>query len=274
MAERPPHAQDRTTHRSLERGLGMLEAVASNGGATTLAEMVRRTGLHRSTAFHLLQQLVDLDYLHQDKTTRRYELSAKLFRLTGRTWTPEQLGEIAQPVLAELTRRTGEGSSLAAWRDGIVTIVAKCEPDGPVRVVQNLGARRPLHATAVAKAILPWLPEAELAGVLRRVRFERYTPKTITTRAAFETELRKVRAAGVAFDDEEHIEGIRCIAAPVFGHTGQVLGALCALGPKSHMSHQRLRQLKAPLTEFAQTLSQRLGWRNGESGGRPPGPSR
>jgi IclR family acetate operon transcriptional repressor len=261
---RSSRPQQRTTHRSLERGLGVLEAVALNGGATTLAEMVRRTGLHRSTAFHLLQRLVGLDYLRQDAATRRYELSAKLFQLTGRTWTPEQLGEVAQPFLAELTRQTGESSSLAAWREGNVTIAAKCESDGPVRVVQNLGALRPVHATAVAKAILPWLPEAEVAGVLRGVRFERYTPKTITTRAALDLELRRVRAAGYAIDDEEHIEGIRCIAAPVFGHAGHALASLCALGPKSRMSHQRLRQLRAPLLEQARALSERLGWRAGD----------
>jgi DNA-binding IclR family transcriptional regulator len=255
--------QDRKTHRSLERGLGMLEAVAINGGAASLADMVRRTGLHRSTAFHLLQRLVDLDYLRQDATTRCYELSAKLFQLTGRTWSSEQLGQVAQPFLAELTRRAGESSSLAAWRDGSVTVAAKCESDGPVRVVQNLGALRPLHATAVAKAILPWLPHGELAGVLRGVQFQRYTPKTIMTRAALETELRRIRAAGYAIDDEEHIEGIRCIAAPVFGPAGQVVASLCALGPRSRMSHRRLRQLKTPLLEQARAMSERLGWHSG-----------
>jgi IclR family acetate operon transcriptional repressor len=256
---------ERSTHRSLERGLRILEAVASNDGTTTLAEMVRKTGLHRSTAHHLLRTLVDLDYLHQDPGTRRYELSAKLFRLTRRTWSPEQLGEIAQPFLAGLTAHTGEGSSLAAYRDGIVTIVAKCDPDGPVRVVQNLGAQRPVHATAVGKAILAWVPQPALGAAIRRIRFDRYTPKTITSRPAFETELRRIQAAGFAIDDEEHMEGIRCVAAPVFGYTGQVLGSLCALGPKSRMSHQRLRQLRVPLLARARALSERLGWRESDS---------
>ena len=148
--------KQRTTHQSLERGLRLVELVASNGGATSLAEAARRTGLHRSTAHHLLQTLVSLGYLRQDAATRGYELSAKPFQLTGRTWSPEQLASIAQPYLAELTRRSGEGSSFSAYRDGTVTVVAKREHDGPVRVVQDVGARRPLHCTAVAKAILPW----------------------------------------------------------------------------------------------------------------------
>jgi IclR family acetate operon transcriptional repressor len=127
-------------------------------------------------------------------------------------------------------------------------------------VVQDVGARRPLHCTAVAKAILPWLPAPELAGLLARMRFDRHTAKTIVTRAAFETELRRIRGAGYATDDEEHIEGIRCIAMPVFGHAGQVLGSLCTLGPKSRMSYQKLRELRRPVGELARRLSERLGF--------------
>ena len=248
------------THQSLERGLRLVEAVALNGARTSLAEAARRTGLHRSTAHHLLQTLVSLGYLRQDAETRAYELAAKPFQITGRIWSPEQLAAIAQSSLAELTRRSGEGSSFSVYRDGAVTVVAKCEHDGPVRVVQDLGARRPLHCTAVAKAILPWVPQPELAGLLARMRFARHTPKTLLTRAAFEAELRRIRAAGYALDDEEHIEGIRCIAMPVFGHAGQVVGSICTLGPKGRMTYQRLRDLRLPLGELSAKLSQRLGY--------------
>ena len=251
-------ASERTTHQSLERGLHILEVVAANGGSIRLAEVSRRTGLHRSTTHHLLQTLVACGYLGQD-ATRGYELTAKLFKLTGRTWTPEQLGSVAQPIVAELARISGEGASLAAYRDGVLQIVAKCDHDGPVRVVQDLGTERPIHATAVGKAIIAFLPPPELSGILRRLRYERYTPKTIVQRAALEAELRRIRSAGCALDDEEHIEGIRCVAAPVYAYTGQVVASLCAVGPKNRMTRQKLRELRAPLTRLARRISERLG---------------
>ncbi len=257
----------RVTHQSLERGLRLLEVVASMGGTTSLGEIARRTGLHRSTTHHLLQTLVGLGFLRQDPSSRGYELASKLFQLTGRTWTPEQLGVISEPVIAELTRSTGEGSSVAVYRNGVVRIVAKRDADGPVRVVQSVGAERPIHATAVAKAILAWLPPPELASLVGQSRFERYTPRTICSRAEFQAELRRVRAAGVAFDDEEHIEGIRCIAAPVFSYSGQAVASICTVGAKSRMTRQKLRDLRAPLLEFAGMLSERLGWAH-ESGSR------
>lgn len=250
----------RTTHQSLERGLRILETVSAFSGASSLAETARRTGLHRSTTHHLLQALVAMGYLHQDPTTRGYEPAAKLFRLTGRTWTPEQMGEIAQPFLAELGRRCQEGTSFAVYRDGIVTIAAKRDADSPVRVVQDVGARRPIYATAVGKAILPWLSPDEISSLLDGVEFEPMTPRTLVSREALMTEMERIRTHGCAIDDEEHILGIRCIAAPVFGYAGHVVGSLCALGPKSRMTRQKLRGLRGPVTELAGTLSERFGW--------------
>jgi DNA-binding IclR family transcriptional regulator len=264
---KPETGHAASTHRSLERALRLLEAVALSGRCA-LSEVARRTSLHRSTAHHLLRTLVGLGYLRQDPESREYELGAKPFQLTGRVWSQEQLGELAQPFLADLTRRSGLGSSVAVYRDGVVTVVAKREDDGPVQVVQNVGAERPVHCTAVAKAIVAWLPRGELADALGRARLARYTAKTIVARAALEAELRRVHAAGYAIDDEEHIAGIRCIAMPVFGHAGQVVASMCVLGPKSRVTRRRLRELRRPLSELAERFSRRLGWQGDSAFGR------
>jgi IclR family acetate operon transcriptional repressor len=260
-----PAETARVTHQSLERGIRLLEVVASTGCVISLAEISRRAGLHRSTTHHLLQTMVGLGYLRQDPISRGYELAAKVFQLTGRTWTPDQLGNLAEPFIADLTRQTGPGSSVAVCRDGFVRIVAKRDSDGPVRVVQNIGAERPIHATAVGKAIVAFLSPRELSGILDRLNFERFTSRTIVSRPAFEAELRRIRSAGVATDDEEHSEGIRCLAAPFFSYNGQVAGCVCTVGPKSRMTRQRLRDLRMPVLECARALSERLGWTQGES---------
>jgi DNA-binding IclR family transcriptional regulator len=252
--------QQASTHRSLERGLALLEAVAAAGRPASLAETARRLGLHRSTAHHLMQTLVSAGYLRQEKATRGYELTPKLYQLTGRMWSAEQLREIGQPFLEELMRATGEGTSFAAWLNGGITIVAKREAEVPVRVVQDVGGQRPIYCTAVGKAIAGWLPAGELRAALGRTRMQRLTPKTITTQAAFEAEVRRIRAAGYAIDDEEQFEGLRCIAMPVFCYTGGVLGALCVLGPKHRMTQQKLMAVRAPLGDLARKLSERLGY--------------
>jgi len=248
------------THQSLDRGLRIIEATAAIGGAATLSEIARKTGLPRSTTHHLLRALVDFGYLVHDGDTRPYTLSPKLFQLTGRTWTKEQLAEISMPFLDELSRRTGEGTSLAMLRDGVVSIVAKRDPDGPVRVVQEVGARRPIYCTAVGKALAAWLPERELGGIIARTVFEPKTAHTIRTATVFRRELARIRATGFAIDNQEHIQGIRCIATPIRDHSGEVRASLCVLGPTSRLPQRRLMEIRRPLAAVAADLSARLGY--------------
>ena len=247
-----------STHRSLERGLSAIELIAS-AGTLPLAEVSRRLGLHRSTAHHMLQTLVALGWLRQDDESRSYTLSARPFQLTGRKWSVEQLGEIAQPFLERLTGETGEGSSVAAWIHGYVTIAAKREAEGPVRVVQDLGGRRPMYCTAVGKALAAWLPSADVLVALASQPMKPLTPKTIVTVAAFQSELRRIRSAGYAIDDEEQFEGLRCIAVPVFCHSGEVIASMCVLGPKHRMTHQKIAMVRTPLTALARQMSEQLG---------------
>jgi len=248
------------THQSLKRGLRIIEVIATMGSSMTLAEIARKTGLPRSTAHHLLQALVEFGYLVQNDGARTYTLAPKLFQLTGRTWSKEQLAEIAMPFLDELSHRTGEGTSLAVLRDGIVTVIAKREPEGPVRVVQEVGARRPIYCTAVGKALAAWLPEPELEGIIGRTAFEQMTVNTIISRTEFYREMARIRATGFAIDNEEHIKGIRCIATPVRDHSGAVRASLCVVGPKNHLPHRKLLQIREALAAVAADLSARLGY--------------
>ncbi len=254
------------THQSLERGLRVIEATAAIGGTATLSEIARKTALPRSTAHHILRALVDFGYLVQDGDARPYRLGPKLFRLTGHTWTKEQLAEIAMPYLDELSRRTGEGTSLAILRDGVVTIVAKRESEGPVRVAQEVGARRPIYCTAVGKALAAWLPDREVDGIIARTVFERKTARTIATAAAFRRELAHIRTTGFAVDNEEHIAGIRCIATPVRDHSGDVRASLCVVGPTSRLPQRRLAAIRRVLRAVAAELSARLGHGSAKEG--------
>ncbi len=83
-----------------------------------------------------------------------------------------------------------------------------------LRLASRVGRRVPSYCTAVGKAILAGLPEAEAGGILRRSGMQRITAKTITTLAAMRAELAATRSRGYSVDDEENEEGVRCIAPP------------------------------------------------------------
>ena len=196
------------SHQSLERGLRVIETIADFGGSASASVIARKTGLPRSTAHHLLRSLITFGYLLQDGEAQPYKLAPRLFKLTGCAWTHAQLAEISSPFIDELSRRTGEGTSLAILRERIVTVVAKRDSEGPVRVVQKVGTVRPIYCTAVGKILAAWLPEKELDDIIGTIVFEKLTAKTITSPAVLQRELARIRANGFAIDNEEHIEEI------------------------------------------------------------------
>ncbi len=248
------------SHQSLERGLRVIETIADFGGSASASVIARKTGLPRSTAHHLLRSLITFGYLLQDGEAQPYKLAPRLFKLTGRAWTQGQLAEISVPFIDELSRRTCEGTSLAILREGVVSVVAKRDSEGPVRVVQKVGTVRPIYCTAVGKILAAWLTEKELDDIIGRIVFERTTANTITAPAVLKRELARIRVNGFAVDNEEHIEGIRCIAAPVRDHSGKVCAALCIVGPKNRFSPRRRKELRGPLLDVAEKLSVQLGY--------------
>jgi IclR family acetate operon transcriptional repressor len=254
------HMEAKLSHQSLERGLRVIEVISDFGGSASVSAIARKTGLPRSTVHHLLRSLIAFGYLLQVGEAQPYKLAPRLFKLTGRAWTQGQLAEISVPFIEELSRRTGEGTSLAILREEVVSVVAKRDSEGPVRVVQKVGTVRPIYCTAVGKILAAWLPEREIDDIIGNVVFERITAKTITAPAVLKRELARIRANGFAVDNEEHIEGIRCIAAPVRDHSGTVCAALCIVGPKNRFSPRRLKELRGPLQDVAEKLSIQLGY--------------
>ena len=248
------------SHRSLERGLRIMEVISDFGGSASVSAITRKTGLPRSTVHHLLRSLIDFGYLLQGGEAQPYKLAPRLFKLTGRTWTQKQLAEISLPFIDELSRCTGEGTSLAILSEGVVSVVAKRDSADPVRVVQRVGTMRPIYCTAVGKILAAWLPERELDDIIDHIIFERITANTITAPADLRQELARIRTNGFAVDNEEHIEGIRCVAAPVRDHSGKVCAALCILGPKNRFAPRRRKELRGTLMEVAERLSLQLGY--------------
>ncbi|MGD9045346.1 MAG: IclR family transcriptional regulator [Desulfobacterales bacterium] len=250
-----------STHQSLKRGLQIVEMVAEMAEPPTLSAIARKSKLNRSTTHHILKALVEFGYLVQAPKTHVYSLSSKLFRLTRRTWPTEQLAEIATPYLEELGSLTKEGTSLAVFRNGRVIIAARQEQDGPLRVVQRIGESRPVYCTAVGKVLAAGLSEQDLEELIERTDFQRKTPKTITSPVGFRKEMARVRKRGLAFDNEEHIKGVRCLAAPIRDYSGETRAALCVVGPKDNLSPKRMAKLQHSLLGTATALSARLGFK-------------
>jgi IclR family acetate operon transcriptional repressor len=128
-----------------------------------------------------------------------------------------------------------------------------------MRMSAKLGARAPLHASGVGKAMLAAMDERGVASALGRQGLEQFTPHTLTSREALAAELARTRARGYAIDDEEHALGMRCVAATVFDENGEAWAALSLAGPTTRITAARVPALGDLVRETASAMTAALG---------------
>src|SRR6201988_1738529 len=196
-------------------------------GRLTLAQIVRRTGLPRSSAHRMLERLVQLRGLR--RSGRDYELGMRLVELGSLAVHQDRLVRASGPLPGELHRATGLVVHLAVLDGPDVVYLEKVGDRAVGAIPTRVGGRQPAHCTAVGKAILAYCDEDtfEDAQVDLRVRKTKYSISGSTQLAI---ELAKVRALGVAFEREEALLGFGCVAAPI-GSPGEAVAAVSVCGP-------------------------------------------
>jgi DNA-binding IclR family transcriptional regulator len=225
-------------------------------GRLTLAQVVRRTGLPRSSAHRMLERLVQLRWLR--RSGRDYELGMRLVELGSLAVHQDRLVRGAAPLLGELHRATGLVVHLAILDGADVVYLEKI---GDRTIPTRVGGRQPAHCTAVGKAILAYSD----AEVDLRVRKTKYS---ISTSSQLAAELAKVRAHGVAFEREESMLGFGCVAAAIGdpGEATEAVAAVSVCGPMNRMTFDQ--RLAAPVRMTAMGI-----WRNVEDGPRRVAPT-
>ncbi|MEO8037992.1 MAG: IclR family transcriptional regulator [Betaproteobacteria bacterium] len=248
------------TVQSLERAFAILEAIAGSDEPSSLVDLSRSTGLHTSTAFHLLKTLMVLGYVRQDEA-RRYRIGARLFMQAASAFTEVELVNLATPHLKRLADETGETTHLAVKADHGIAVIAKVDARSSIRASERIGIIRPAHCTAIGKVLLATLPDAELESYLSGAPFDAYTPKTLTDATSLRDEIRRIAVSGTAYDDTEFNLEVRCVAAPVGNYLRQTVAAMGMSGPGWRVTPRELPRLAALVAAAAADLSRDLGFR-------------
>jgi DNA-binding IclR family transcriptional regulator len=213
----------------LKRAFRILNAFSAARPELTLAELAEATGLPRSTAHRIAGQLEAEGAL--EGTARGWRVGVRLFELGQLVPTQRGLRERALPHMNDLYEATHQTIQLAVLDGDDVLYVEVLSGHRKARSPSRRGGRMPPNCTAVGKVLLAYAD-----GELPRdgVPLERRTARTIVDPGALARELGEVRRAALAYDHEEALEGLCCVAAPVFGARGRVVAALSVSMPVGH----------------------------------------
>jgi IclR family transcriptional regulator, pca regulon regulatory protein len=252
--------------QSLERGLAILSSFTASRSLLGISDLARMLGLNRSTTHRYVATLVALGYLEQDVPTRRYRLGPRVIDLGLSAINSMELREISLPHLQQLCDETGNTVNMAILDGADVVYVERCRStrQGQRDIDLNLhvGSRMPSYCTSMGKVLLAYLPNDRLEALLAGMRLTKRGPNTLTSRSALRAELGQVRAAGLAVNNEELAFGLRSIAVPVHGASGEVAAAVNLAVHRSWVSMEDLVMQYGPaLKRTAAAIAARAGYR-------------
>ena len=240
----------------------MLESLVQADSELGLSDLARRVGLDKSAVYRLLLVMVSAGYVVQDPASRKYRPSSKLISLGSAVLSKVDLREAVRPFLTRLVESTKYTAHLAALADGrreeVVYLDQAARTSAAIVVNISVGRVAPSHCSATGKAILAFLP-AEQRSPWQDV-LPSYTARTITSGSELQSHLEEIRRQGYAVDNQEYRDGLRCLAAPVRNHTGEVFASIGISGPASDLKEEDVPRLATIVMETANEASAALGF--------------
>jgi DNA-binding IclR family transcriptional regulator len=244
--------------KSVLKALDILELLDGEPGLG-VTEVAARLDMEKSTAFRLLNSLRLRGYVRKDPESHRYFNGFRLFEMGNNVVKNMGLKEQAFPFLQELSKRTNEAVNLAI-RDGKdVVYIDKIESQATIKVDLHVGKRMPMYCTGLGKVLLAFMDPDEVKALYPDETFERFTSNTHRNLSSLMKELKRIRKQGFAWDNEEYVRDIVCVAAPVFG-TGGVVAALSVALPKFRYDSdpRKYEEIKDHVVEVAEKLGMAL----------------
>jgi IclR family acetate operon transcriptional repressor len=247
--------------QSLTRGLSILECVAQSEGGLTLTDIAQRVQLAPSTAHRLLATLEKTGYVYQMGDLGRWYVGLSAFTVGASFLANRDFATHSHAYMRRLMEQCGETANLAILDGTEAVFIDQVQCRETMRTIVKLGSRVPLHASGVGKAIFASLPDDQIDALIKVKGLPRITENTITSPETMWASIRVIRQRGFSFDDEEHLPGTRCVAAPIYDEHAEPLGAISLAGPLSRLPDGRIKQLGPLVSHIAEEITHRLGGR-------------
>lgn len=216
--------------KAVQSTIDVIEVLKKLDGAG-VTEVAAELDIPKSTVHDHLQTLEQCEYVVNDNG--RYRLGTRLLELGGFVRRGSDLYRVAQSEIDNLADETGEHANLLVEEYGWGYFLYKSEGENAVWLDTHVGMRVYLQTTAMGKCILANMPHERVEEILDRTGLPEITENSLATREELYDELELIRERGYALDNEERVQGMRCVGAPITGSDGGIIGAVSVSGPTS-----------------------------------------
>lgn len=245
---------------AVDRTARILLAFKSGQEELGVSDLSKALGINKSTVHKIVLTLCHHGFLERNEDAKRYRLGPVLFELGNIVLDGIDLRAAARPFLRNLVRATGQTVLLGVLDGDRVTIIDREESSDPMKITSPIGKRIPACAGSFGKVLLTPEDVDRIYGVKGLPSF---TKSSITGLEDFKAEQRKACEQGYAIDDQEYIEGVRAVSAPVFGAEGGIIAAVTVVGFAARIPDDRMPFIIDQTIKACGEISLRMGARVG-----------
>ena len=248
------------TVQTIDRAIDIIELLSTEKDGMGVTDIGKRLDLHKSTVHRLLNALAERGYIEKEPKHGYYKIGLKFIEITSLYLNKLELKTEAQPYLRRLAEIAGQPVHLAILDGGEAVYIEKIEALNSMRMYSQIGKRVPVHCSAIGKVLLSGLEKNSIDALLDKYEFVSLTKNTIITKKELVRQVQDVRKLGFAVDDEEHEQGVRCIAAPVYDYTGKIIAAVSVSGDKRIIEKNKDEEISMYVIGAAGEISKRMGY--------------
>lgn len=244
-------------NKSVDKALSILELFNENEELTA-QEIVQEMDSSAGSIYPTLHTLQKYGYLRRNDD-KQYRLGLRFLAKAELLLERTNLRQQAEPHLKQLRDKTDATIHLGVRAGDEIVYIDKYDPSGPLRMYSAVGKKVPAHATGLGKALIAHLPSDDLFDLVDEKSLQKFTSNTIIDTEKLQKELQQIRNQGYAIDNAEHEQEIRCVAAPIFDHTHQVIAAVSLAVPAAQVNRSELESYIEPVKNTAQRITEKMG---------------
>ncbi|MCF8074681.1 MAG: IclR family transcriptional regulator [Desulfotignum sp.] len=255
----PSKTGNRYKVKSLEKALLILELMIDKGRNLSITEICHDLGYGKGTVHRILGTLKNRNFVHQYPATKLYGLGPRTLSIGSPGRKENFLRKTMAPFLRELHEECGETVNAAVNEYNQIRYIFRLESEEMLRISTPAGTRFPVHCSATGKIFLSFLSNEDIRRLHGgKPQLKKMTDRSISEMSDLISAVEKIRKTHIAFDDEEALSGVFCVAAPVVDAKGECVASISISTPKNRISKEICRRFAKMITITAREISASL----------------
>ena len=243
---------------SVQSALKILSLFSFEEPEKRVTQIAKEMGIAKSTASRLLSSLANEGFVKKNKDTQKYSLGTKLLTLYSRMISNLEVVKEAKPYLEQLSKDTSESIQLSQLDGKNVVYIDNIKSTYPFQITSHIGLVNPIHCTSSGKVLLAYQKDRLVDEIL--VDLDKFTPSTITDPEILKEELIHIKKMGYSYIENQFIQGIVSIAAPIKDYNNEIIAAISLAGPIQRINGEKSKLYINKVIEAAKKISVNMGY--------------